>query len=403
MLKRVSLSMALASVGMASLSALTISNASAEKGAPPVMVAGDISGNGEGVLIATAALQPVVSKQTKAGDAVDLYQLGPEAVEVKGQQFSVRLEPTAVPERYVSRQGLVTVDVQLVNPESGQMSTAMTSALAIEVAGEPQWADPLTPDLEPETASRMAVVAPSTDASVRKVPRLSLSMDQGKLPSQVQQELMRTVATRTTAQVAAAAAGVCGYPVGKPTTSRWATIGTSYPVRNDKGTLRYGSSSKSTFGAAVNAGSGWKASGSRTVGDDWGQDYSKSSNLRSFRVRVKYWRQTCYDASGSTVLSRKWIPQYETGGTATNKLSKRPGWTNCEPVAAGGWWRGKSRHTDYSLSYGVKFKNMIGIDLRTQRAYSSDSRLIYILNKKRRLCGNNAAPSKAGKIKERLA
>lgn len=104
---------------------------------------------------------------------------------------------------------------------------------------------------------------------------------------------------------------------------------------------------------------------------------------------------------GSTVHTH-WIPWYETGGTRVNILDGRPNWRTCEPVARGNWWRGKVRGTDYALSYGVKFKGMIGINLRTRRAYSADSRLYYSLPTARKLCGNNGKePAIAGKIRER--
>lgn len=182
--------------------------------------------------------------------------------------------------------------------------------------------------------------------------------------------------------------------------TRSATVGTSYPIGTDTSTLKYGSSSTSTFGAAVKYSGGWSASGSKTVSDDWGQDFQSTKELRSYRVSVRYRQQHCTDSSGASSHSH-WLPRYETGGTATNILSSRPNFSTCARVAAGTWWRGQVRGSDYSLSYGVKFKEVIGIDLRTQRAYSSDSRLVYHLNKRRRLCGNNDYPARAAKIRAR--
>ena len=72
-------------------------------------------------------------------------------------------------------------------------------------------------------------------------------------------------------------------------------------------------------------------------------------------------------------------------------------------MSAGQWWRGRERGTDYSLSYGVKIKDVLGFDMTSRRAYSSGSKLYYDLPVRRRLCGNNKEAGLAGKIRERYA
>lgn len=95
---------------------------------------------------------------------------------------------------------------------------------------------------------------------------------------------------------------------------------------------------------------------------------------------------------------------YQLGYTWSYRLSgSAPNWnTHCGPIAAGSWYRGTVRGSDYSLSYGVKIKDVIGIDLSSRRAYSSGSRLYYKVPVRRRLCGNDAVPAKAAKLRERF-
>lgn len=364
-----------------------------------VLVTGSIAGAGPGVVVASAALEPVATPGPAAAGTVRLHDLPASAVEVAGSAFTVRLDPGEVPAGFVSPEGLVTVALRFVDPVAGTVSETMTSALLVEGLGGASWADPLaTPDeLEMGLDARAA-------SSLPLVPELRVRMGQGRLPAEVRGPLA-SAASRgaSTVELRRLAAAVCGYGPNAPTTNRWATVGTSYPLKRDTATLTHGSSSKSTFGVAVNGGSGWEASGSRTVGDDWEQTFKPRRMMRSYRVQVHYKRQTCWDSTGSVVLSRKWVPQFETGGTDEHRLSTRPDWRKCVRVVPGTWNRGEERGDDYQLSYGVKFKDKIGIDLRTQRAYTTESLLTYEVMQRRRMCGNTRFPSKASKIRERLA
>lgn len=191
------------------------------------------------------------------------------------------------------------------------------------------------------------------------------------------------------------------------TKKRWATVGSSYPIRGSRAWLTYSSSTSSSFGVAVSydRGVSFSGSGSRTTSDEWGQDFAKSGANRTYRVQVRYRQSRCdYYYGGRRVRenSRRWSPHYQTGGTRSYRLSGgKPDFRHCAPVAAGTWHRGGTRHRDYTLSYGVKFKGAIGIDLSSRRAYTNGARLYYSSTKPRRLCGNNDFPSKAGKIRER--
>ena len=72
-------------------------------------------------------------------------------------------------------------------------------------------------------------------------------------------------------------------------------------------------------------------------------------------------------------------------------------------MTAGKWSRDKSNGSAYSYGAGVKFKSLIGINLKVTRNYSSKQKVIYRLKKERRLCGNNNPPAYASKLMARKA
>ncbi len=372
--------------------------------ADPVLVTGSIIGRPGGDLVVSAALEPVAlpgsaASGPESSGMVRLHQLPTDAVQIVGSAFTVRLDAREVPAGFVSPGGLVTVDLRFVDVVGGRVSETVTSARLVDVGDGSRWVDPLASpeEISSGLGSRPAEALPPEQ-------QLRVPWGQGRLPEQVRRSLA-SAASRgaSAAELRRLGGAVCGYLPQAPTTNRWATVGTSYPLKRDTATLEYGSSSTTTFGVAVDAGAGWQASGARTLSDSWGQSFKPRRMMRSYRVQVHYKQQTCWDSSGGVVLSRKWVPQFETGGTAEHRLTARPDWRKCVGVAVGEWWRGKRRGDDYQLSYGVKFQDTIGIDLRTQRSYSRDSRLVYDVTRPRRLCGNTRVPALAAKIRERLA
>lgn len=185
----------------------------------------------------------------------------------------------------------------------------------------------------------------------------------------------------------------------------WATVGTSYPVGKRESKLDYSSSSETKFGIAVSLNAeetSWVSSGTKTLEDSWGQGFVYSSKPRSYRVKVKYQYVRCRNRDG-IIISRNWKPIEQPGYTKEYELSSRPDWKQfCGPVARGDWWRGRMRGNDYSHNAGVKFKSVLGINLRTSRAYSTESKLWYGSPVKHALCGNNADIAEASKIRERF-
>lgn len=386
----------------------------APSSADPILMTGTIApatGEVSRSLDAVAYLDPIDRRgvEPPVGSSVDLFTLPANAVRVDDNgSFTVVADPATIPSTHVDEDGLVTLRLDLTDPDTSQAGHWVASARAVRVAdgsGDLAWLDPMDSSWRAAHSARSGgVTLPTVAALPAEAGALSVSQIPAAPAARVQLQVVPGLADAASLQpedtdddMTSMDGAVCRWGNYR---TRWATVGTSYPIGPDTSTLKYGSSSNTTFGAAVKYSGGWSASGSKTMSDEWGQDFPPTKELRSYRVSVRYRQQHCTDSSGVRGHSH-WLPQYETGGTATNILSSRPNFTNCVDVSDGDWWRGEVRGSDYSLSSGVKFKDVIGIDLRTQRAYSSASRLVYNLKKPRRLCGNNDDPSRASKIRAR--
>lgn len=66
-----------------------------------------------------------------------------------------------------------------------------------------------------------------------------------------------------------------------------------------------------------------------------------------------------------------------TGQTGRNNLSSRPNFQTCRRVDSGEWWRDDTSGSAYKYGAGVKFKNVIGINLSSKRQYSSSNKIWY--------------------------
>lgn len=74
----------------------------------------------------------------------------------------------------------------------------------------------------------------------------------------------------------------------------------------------------------------------------------------------------------------------------------------CPPTTGVVWRRSNRNGNDYELSYGVKAKSYIGIELFSAHGYSSGHELRYhVANGHKRVCGNNNTPGQAGKVQEK--
>lgn len=372
-----------------------------EKVTPPmVSVEVDEKGAAGGVVFAELLSRP--------GSDAQPFRIPRSAVDVHGTQVDIRLPPQDVPSRYLDSNMLVTVGVHVINEARGAAGSWFASVRLVQLGEGAYWQDPA------------ARVATSENVHAFRSGSRGLPVNRAVLSGRVAFTSATTelpgVARRATADMVA-----LDDPSDDPsfprehcrtirTRVRPATVGTSYPAKGTRSWLTYSARSSSSFGVAVsyNKGASFSASGTRTAGDEWGQNFAKSKRNRSYRVSVLYKRIDCrlsYPGKWKQgkEMYRRWTPDSQTGGTSVHVLKSAPAhFKKCARVARGTWWRGRTRGSDYSFGAGVKFKGVIGIDLYSRRAYTNGARLYYSNTKRRmKLCGNNGYPAKASKIRER--
>lgn len=383
-----------------------------------VIARGTVTASNLDALVATASLDAATSVPSDPGTPVETWDLPAGSVHLEGDAYTIELDPTTVPETNIEPDGLVTLAIGFTDANTGATSHMITSARAVSssTSGVPEtvdgsaWVDPLASWEPAATNGEFPVLTGTGEQSGATEGRLASRIVGAPVePTDAVVEMHAGAAKRVKALAAdrivarpgdsSAAAMMGGAQCVWGDKKRvWATVGTSYPIRNSR--LQYGRSTSSTFGAAVTYGNGWDASGTNTTGDSWGQQFTASGRNRSYRVAVQYQRQNCLLSSGIYSHSHT-IPRKQPGFTRTHRLGSKPNFTHCGPVAGGEWWRGSTRGTDYQLSYGVKSERFIGIDLSARRAYSSQGRLSYWFGKSRRMCGSNDSPAQARAILEK--
>lgn len=124
---------------------------------------------------------------------------------------------------------------------------------------------------------------------------------------------------------------------------------------------------------------------------------------RSYRKQVEYRRVKYYNyLAGPACDHVHWIPDKETGGTASNTEGINwPDWRKCAPQDPGTFTRNSTRGKTYDYGAAVKLREDIGVDLGISRQYSRSQAVTYRVVGRKVLCGNNDWPSLAGKLRER--
>jgi len=248
-----------------------------------------------------------------------------------------------------------------------------------------------------DDAQRLVPITPAVDADLAKAPAL--------------RALKGSVQVRSSAAPSGEIPDYCGSGasprISKTAQSlRWATIGTTYPAGRSTAKMVVSSSQGAAYGIGVSmSGSrgSWDASGSRHTESGWSKEWLPLSDSRSYQKQVEYYRWK-YEYLAAICNHHHWIPNTETGGTASNPGIGRPtGWRfYCAPEDPGPWTRHLSRGHAYQYSESVKFADVLGINLSISRQYSSEQKLVYrVRGTKKQLCGSNDWPSRAGKIVER--
>ena len=356
----------------------------------------------------------------RTGVGVSLHRLPPSAVRTAGNRFAVVLDPATVPDAHVSRDGKVNFEVDVYDPVTSQRAATSTTVRRVTYDRAQVWADAL---------QVVSAQAGKGSAGTVKAPRLTTAdlgrKDGATTLAQVTAELASRLPALTTtmqpagpaapagartadpdsaAATAAAAGAICAFAPNVPTRRRWATVGTSYPVGKHTSKLLYSSRTESEFGVGCLVRRGcvldrrWQQDPRRRLGPELPLLQHDPVLPDPGRVPAQHLLQ---------LPGLRDQPEVEAGPAA--RLHQVPPALQppeLEDVRAcqdsGRWYRGRVRGNDYRLSFGVKFKKVLGIDLSTRRAYSEDASLWYYSPVKRRLCGNDDEAGYASKIRERF-
>ncbi len=398
--------------------------------APPVAGSADLSPSGWPSLLETSLPDGAVADRVQvfavppSSDTEQLEDTAalvsvPASLVVAGQQFSILVDPTAVPVDYRRTDGVVDFSV-FITDGTGLSWTTFTSARAGAVPASPTaqsaaasdyehiWVDGIETDddltgttdnagypilrQEPAGDGAAATTADYDDETVDVNPS---EFFQAEVPS-----------------APASTGNDCLRETYKGDVDRSTTIGTSYPTGDSTSRMVHTNevTSSSELGVAVGAknDSGsmeWKQSGSRYTEGSWTGTWGFSGAKRSYRIYTNYHKYILGEGCHGAVHYRR--PHIETGGAATNTNGlTRPGWNDfCSPQPRDyTFTRKDSQGKAYSYGAAVKFAELIGIDLSIKKNYNKGNILEYYFapGAQHKLCGKDDYPSLASKMIDRF-
>ncbi|WP_240679239.1 hypothetical protein [Streptomyces sp. B29(2018)] len=306
-----------------------------------------------------------------------------------GSAFTLSVDPAAVPEAYIGPNGLVSLELEIYDPASQQYSwTTQSVRLVDTTTGSAAWAEPQNGQQPARggTVEAAAVQPPTTTLKLRKASEGVAASFKTRAP---------VCTTTKTGQ-----------------SDVWATIGSGYPAAPGYGTTRgkawmtHSNGAEITYGAGLSTnGTNWEASGSVDVSNTKGFSFEWAASdwmTQVYRTQIRYYKYK-YACDG---LLRYYTMKAaaETGVVKTVKSKDLPPtWlssSKCGFNYPAGTWT-KTTGSAYSLASGVKISDIIGIDLRTSRKYTSGSTLSYKMSASHdSLCGNTDKPALAGKVQQ---
>jgi hypothetical protein len=335
----------------------------------------------------------------EVGDEFSLYRVVPEVSSSDGKTISVHVPDGAVPVEAVSSEGLVYFDVTVLDPaaKGGWAGATSLSVQELRVDGTSVWTDPLydVEDFEsPGTFQAQGYPVASAElASMELTPEMEASfaaINNGDFTT------MEPIGP------------ICGIVWTLQENKRvWAVVGSTYTLKSKTSRARMeykqDATHKTTYGIGISSGGGtWSSSGTKTVSDDWGSDWTFRNNYVSYRAEVLYGRYKTGGSGTSCPARYRWAPRYETGGSTRVNLSSRPSpaYTYCTNVARGQTWsRSSSSGQAYKNSKGVKIKEVIGIDLSVEGQFNTAKTYKYEINDTNlKMCGKTDYPSRARAI-----
>jgi len=373
--------------------------------AAPVAFSGAVP---QGTQSVTTYAQPNVQALTP-GDVVASIPLD-VAGTISDDTYQARIDPATVPPEAIRPGGLVDLEV-IARRSNGESTTTLLTARLVRVGSRVDWADPVETSNVGDSAAGNFRAAGGESVPLARFDEAAtddLSSTQSEVGARLEQfpPFMPPLTANGAKGTKELAGGPCAYPYWEYTKTfrtRPATIGTTYPVKNDVAWMSVSSSQGASYGVASSGTakfSGFTVSGTRFIQSGWGFKWAASGAQRSYRKGIKYqlMEKKCYGTGYLEPPKFIWRPYSETGGTSQNKGLTRPNWKNCEGIAKGTWWRDSDKGHAYQYGASVKLHNVIGIDLSIKRNYSDNQKFAYDLKKPRRLCGNNDDPAHAGKV-----
>lgn len=345
-------------------------------------------------------------RRLPAGSAARLVKVSPEGVTTHANRFSVAFTPADAPASTIDAHGLAFLQV-VVHTTAGDFVTSTSLRAVASRTSASRWAAAEAPTTRTGGMVRTSRIGRRHVAVVNAVPTRPVALDHFRAVAQP------GFAQRSSGDDPWNPWSGCTW-VKRRTTVRPATIGTTYPVAGDTASMDVDSSSGASYGVAIStpdrdgSWSKFTISNAKHTESGWGFEWAASANARSYRKGIQY---GLFDEYCTTMgcnqcqahRQRAWYPIGETGGTGSNtKGVTRPNWTKCAPVDPGKWWRDRTDGFAYTYGSSVKMADVIGIDLSISRQYNHSQKLEYILHHRRRMCGNNSYPAKAGKVMERL-
>jgi hypothetical protein len=449
-----------AGIGLFGLS----SSASADEVQPPIAFTGASSGGGsltpDQVMV---EIQPDPDYLDSLPDGASVHNsvVPSSSITTDRDGYSVRVDPTTLPAVDITAHGLVTFFVHVSSPDGTVFSQDIVSARAVLTSdGSYAWTDAGAPteavvpsdDLIPDRASKAVASArrrgfvPTVDFAKTVKPVVVSETHgsiQGSLPAVRRTELRRlrdsargpqkgaTVSSDDGDGDADSATSVIDDPVydaskcvegptggagdvyGRTVDSP-ATIGTAYPVGGDTAWMMFdsgtsdGTDFKASFGTAFDNGlagqfsAGREKEVDRSVGFDW----DPKSYMRSFRVGMVYQHVAHYydRCPPHAPYDSDWLPQKYSGGFGENTVGvNRPDWNQCVTIFTTGTWKKESTDSKaYKYDAGVKFADVIGLDLAVTRRVNKQASLRYHIGLVgRQMCGNDDTPGTSTKVMEK--
>lgn len=402
----------------------------------PVLGAGDVTADE-----ITVGIKQGNWRSMEPGSTFALYHVPSSAVSVVAGAWTLTLPPTSIPDEYVAPDGQVDFLVEVHDSENDLAAFTTVSAKRIVdsagvtsdwIAGGaavPEGWRPLagaaapSPAAPTETGAASVPTLGGPDAGTDEAESADATTAAADPPGDLDNVVLELISDPANSAVdedgnadigglvappkeadsltsTAAAPGNCREVTGHRSNIQ-TTIATSYPVDGDTSALDYSSSMETTSGTAIWGGDVWKESGTETTNDGWGADYAGDTHKRSYRTDVTYGEYVCYNVAGYYTY---WVfPIKQPGSAYYYYLSSRPNFTHCAPVYDNITWRRTSGSgSDYTLSYGVKAKSYVGIEMFSRHGYSSSADLKYaVTHGAKRICGSNTSPGQAAKLQEK--